>query len=263
MFIEPFCMQYFGKRLKEIRKKSGLSQETLAKELGVSKGALCYYENGERTPDIEFLEKVSVYYNIPANYFMGFTDAMNPKNSSIVDRTGLSEETVEILMEDHEEGYISNVLDKLIRNDNFRFVLSLIECESHSSSNNWDGTDFFSHSFGIEYKRLSPSYSVYILEKLLMEAIFSVLDDRHGEIITGIYNSLLSKQEQEEFFKWALSPKKPDELDERIKQLDRETQEKTEKNILRWKKEDATRENALERLHSSNQPDGSKPKGSD
>ena len=49
------CKNYFGERLRALRTECGLSQESLAKDLDISKSALGYYENCGRTPDIEFL----------------------------------------------------------------------------------------------------------------------------------------------------------------------------------------------------------------
>jgi transcriptional regulator with XRE-family HTH domain len=47
-----------GARIKEIRKKMGDSQEAFAKKLGISKGALQNYENGEREPTASTIVKI-------------------------------------------------------------------------------------------------------------------------------------------------------------------------------------------------------------
>ena len=47
-----YATDMFAKRLKELRETAGLTQEQLAKELKVSRGAISYYEKGGRTPDI-------------------------------------------------------------------------------------------------------------------------------------------------------------------------------------------------------------------
>lgn len=56
-----FVTDNFSKRLKTLRETAELTQEQLAKELKVSRGAISYYEKGERTPDIEFLDSVSEF----------------------------------------------------------------------------------------------------------------------------------------------------------------------------------------------------------
>ena len=45
----------FSRLLKELRESKGLKQAELAEKLGVSRGSISFYENGDRVPDIEFL----------------------------------------------------------------------------------------------------------------------------------------------------------------------------------------------------------------
>ncbi len=42
-----------GEKIKEARKRLKLSQEELANKIGVSKVSICWYESGERTPNLE------------------------------------------------------------------------------------------------------------------------------------------------------------------------------------------------------------------
>lgn len=55
----------FGKKLSELRKSKGLSQEDLAFELGISQSSVSNYEGGTTLPDILILERVSAYFNTP------------------------------------------------------------------------------------------------------------------------------------------------------------------------------------------------------
>ncbi len=48
-------MYVFGKRLRELRKEKGLTQEQLGDLVGVTKVSICCYENGTRTPTLETL----------------------------------------------------------------------------------------------------------------------------------------------------------------------------------------------------------------
>ena len=43
-------MATFADRFKQLREESGLTQEELARRLGVSKGTVGNYESGARTP---------------------------------------------------------------------------------------------------------------------------------------------------------------------------------------------------------------------
>lgn len=51
-------------RLKEARKRMGLSQLEVAKEVGISNAALSNYEIGYREPDLETLKRLAKFYRI-------------------------------------------------------------------------------------------------------------------------------------------------------------------------------------------------------
>lgn len=55
----------FGKKLLELRKQRGLSQEDLALDLNISQSSISNYESGLTKPDIIFLEKASQYFSVP------------------------------------------------------------------------------------------------------------------------------------------------------------------------------------------------------
>lgn len=66
--------EYFPIRLKMLRSKRKMSQGALAEALGISRGTISFYENGDRLPDIETLENISNYFGVSYNYLLGKTD---------------------------------------------------------------------------------------------------------------------------------------------------------------------------------------------
>lgn len=54
----------FKDTLIRLRKSRGLTQEDLAKIIGVSRGAIANYEKGIREPSFEMLEKLADYFNV-------------------------------------------------------------------------------------------------------------------------------------------------------------------------------------------------------
>ena len=58
----------FGKRLKQIRKKRGMTQETLAELLCLSADSISNYENGRTTCMPEHVTKICQILNISADY---------------------------------------------------------------------------------------------------------------------------------------------------------------------------------------------------
>lgn len=82
----------FSKRLKEVREAAGLTQAQLASELEVSRGAISYYEKGERTPDIEFFTTFAEYFNLPLEFAMGCTDNIKVEHRNMYELYGLTDD---------------------------------------------------------------------------------------------------------------------------------------------------------------------------
>ena len=64
-------------RLKELRKKKGVSQLKLATDLNTTQNTISRYETGEREPGINELIKIADYFNVSVDYLIGRTE--NPK----------------------------------------------------------------------------------------------------------------------------------------------------------------------------------------
>lgn len=71
----------FKKRLISLRKKKKLTQDELAKILGISRGALSMYEIGQREPDFATLKKIADFFHISTDYLLGRTNIMTPPKS--------------------------------------------------------------------------------------------------------------------------------------------------------------------------------------
>ena len=56
--------------LQEIRKQKKFSQLKVAMDLSISREAISYYENGQRSPDISMLVKLSRYFNVSIDYLI-------------------------------------------------------------------------------------------------------------------------------------------------------------------------------------------------
>lgn len=61
-----------GKRLRELRKEKGWTQEKLGDMVNVTKVSICCYESGTRIPTMDtFLSLIKVF-NIDPNYLLGY-----------------------------------------------------------------------------------------------------------------------------------------------------------------------------------------------
>lgn len=61
-------------RLKELRKKKGLTQIRLAIELNMSQNTISRYETGAHEPDVQTLIQLADYFNVSLDYLMERTD---------------------------------------------------------------------------------------------------------------------------------------------------------------------------------------------
>lgn len=66
-------------RLKKLRKENGCTQEDVAKNLGLTKSAYGYYEQGKTVPDAHTLSKLANIFDVSVDYLLGRIDEKNPK----------------------------------------------------------------------------------------------------------------------------------------------------------------------------------------
>lgn len=67
-------MATFASRIKELRKRDGLSQPQLAEKIGLTKGTVSLWERGPRRPDFPTMEKVADFFNVSVSYLIGDSD---------------------------------------------------------------------------------------------------------------------------------------------------------------------------------------------
>ena len=63
-------MTKFAETLKQLRKTSGLSLRELSAAVGISHNNLSCYENGVVAPTLEMVVKLSLYFDVPVDYFV-------------------------------------------------------------------------------------------------------------------------------------------------------------------------------------------------
>ena len=63
----------FGERLKELREERHLSQQQLAKQVGISDSAIGYWEQNKRIANIEAVMKLA-FFGVSIDYLAGLED---------------------------------------------------------------------------------------------------------------------------------------------------------------------------------------------
>ena len=64
-------MEVLRKRLKELRLYKKISQKELAKIIGTNNSSICDWECGRTEPSIEFIVKLSLFFEVSSDYLLG------------------------------------------------------------------------------------------------------------------------------------------------------------------------------------------------
>ena len=67
-------MAITAERIKQLRKKKGISQSELAELIGVKTNTVSTWERGTRKPDFEALNLLSNYFEVSFEYILGSSD---------------------------------------------------------------------------------------------------------------------------------------------------------------------------------------------
>ena len=67
-------MSKFSERLKELRKEFKLSQDELAKEVGVTHTAIGLWEQGKRVPNLDAVILIAKFFSVSIDYLAGLED---------------------------------------------------------------------------------------------------------------------------------------------------------------------------------------------
>lgn len=90
----------FATRFKELRESAGLKQSEIGEELGVSRGAISFYEHCDRTPDIEFASRAARFFHVSADWLLGLSDYQDAKTANLtVEDMKLSERATNALID--------------------------------------------------------------------------------------------------------------------------------------------------------------------
>ncbi len=81
----------FGARLKELRRKAGLTQSQLGDRIGLTKSVISFYEQQERTPSPAVIVRLSEVFHVTTDYLLGV------ERGRVLDVSDLTREQVELL----------------------------------------------------------------------------------------------------------------------------------------------------------------------
>ena len=68
----------YAQRIRDLREDKDLTQSDVAKILNTSQSYYAQYENKKRSLPIEHLKTLCEFYNISADYILGYTNTPKP-----------------------------------------------------------------------------------------------------------------------------------------------------------------------------------------
>ncbi len=111
--IELSDSKTLGERIAEIRKKRGLSQESLSKKLGIARVTLADYERGRSRVYDEMIIRIAKELKVSTDRLLGFVQPENLQENISLKYTKRIRAIEEL--PDHDRRVILKTLDDLIR----------------------------------------------------------------------------------------------------------------------------------------------------
>ncbi|MBQ9485572.1 MAG: helix-turn-helix transcriptional regulator [Clostridia bacterium] len=75
----------FGKNITDYRTERGLSQKELAQKVGVSQGAIYFWEKEINEPTVRYIIKLAEVFGVSVDELLSFEPKNNAGNSAAVD----------------------------------------------------------------------------------------------------------------------------------------------------------------------------------
>lgn len=97
----------FSERLKQLRKKTGLTQEELSSKLGIARTTYSGYERGTSEPDFDTITKFSEFFKVNLNWLITGSDkVLDVENEKVVEKFSK--------LSDKGQDYILELMEKMI-----------------------------------------------------------------------------------------------------------------------------------------------------
>lgn len=99
-----------GNRLKEARKKKGLTQYELGNLVGVGKSAICCYEKETRNPTIETIIELMCVLGVSADYLLGTDEIIKTEVDNNLEYRTMTKEEVHFIDELRKDKLVYEIL---------------------------------------------------------------------------------------------------------------------------------------------------------
>ena len=155
-------------RIRQIRKKRGVSQEKLANSLGITRQAISQYEKGDRQPRLETWQKLANFFNVSVPYLQGlepdFSELTSETKKTIISKlnTFYFDENANKLMPHHSQVAIDdvrNAVNEYVEHAQLTSLINKVASETDKQRNEFLNKYFY---FLFEDKKLVRAFNRYI-----------------------------------------------------------------------------------------------------
>lgn len=119
-----------GNRINQLRERKGISQESLSKEMNLSREVICKWETGERDLKTEYTVKLADFFGVTCDFILRGIEAPNVE---INKRLGLTDGTIATLeringlkVNEGKENALIKTVNLLLQNEEYSHILSHI-----------------------------------------------------------------------------------------------------------------------------------------
>ena len=116
-------------KIRILLEENNKKQKELAQYLNVTDNTISYYCSGKRTPNLEQIKKIAIFFNTTADFLIGLTNVKSVETDmkSICDYTGLAEDAVNIITRtEKKHPELIECLNIFICNDNLPQLLKAV-----------------------------------------------------------------------------------------------------------------------------------------
>lgn len=186
-----------GKRIRDFRLVMGITQEILAKELGVTAQAVSRWENGVAMPDITLLPALSVYFGVRIDDFFELSDEAQQERIYNMTQT---EEFLSGADFDHAERYLK---DRLAMNpEDAKSLATLARLYIHRAEGYERRAEFLSKRLLAVQPTEKAGHS--LLSFAANGACFDWCSRNHRELIDYYYNFIEKNPDYRAGYMWLL-----------------------------------------------------------
>ena len=96
-YNKKYYKEFLEMELKNLRLKKEITQEKIAKDLGISRQVYANYENGINDPSIDMLSKLANYFSCSIDYLVGREDDFGNISLKVPTQKNYSEKTLKLI----------------------------------------------------------------------------------------------------------------------------------------------------------------------